>query len=119
LALAGYKSLEAPVLTDPERRRMVDLDHYLVHLRLARLYELQGNVGEAINCYRLVTARGRDGVYPRVRLAWLYLKQGMISRARGEAWQGLKRLPADVREKVETLAANLGRRIFLWWFKQR
>ena len=68
----------------------------MIHGRLARLYDRQGEVAKAINGYRMSIAKGGDGVFPRTRLAHLYLKQGQWRQSAREVWQALKMVPREL-----------------------
>ena len=64
LALRGFKPLTEAIATDFQG--LLDPDHFRIHGRLARLYDLKGEVGRAINGYRMAIAKGGDGVFPRL-----------------------------------------------------
>ena len=95
LALRGLKPLTEAIATDYQG--LLDPDHFRIHGRLARLYDRKGEVGRAINSYRMYIAKGGDGVFPRSRLAHLYLKQGQWRQSAQEVWQALKMVPREIR----------------------
>jgi len=97
LALAGRRPLEGPIITQLQGPRLLDPNHFYVHARLARLYDQEGAVDRAINGYRMSIAMGWDGVFPRLRLACLYLKRGQRRQSLQEAWQAVKSIPGDIR----------------------
>lgn len=94
LALKGHKPLSDYIAT--EYPGLADLDHFRIHGRLARLYDKQGEVAKAISGYRMSIAKGGDGVFPRTRLAHLYLKQGQWRLSASEAGLALKMAPGEV-----------------------
>ena len=94
LALRGHKPLTDYIAT--EYQGLADPDHFLIHGRLARLYDRQGEVARAISGYRMSIAKGGDAVFPRTRLAHLYLKQGQWRLSAQEAWLALKMTPQEV-----------------------
>jgi tetratricopeptide (TPR) repeat protein len=97
LALAGRRPLRGPIITQLLGPRLLDPDHFYVHARLARLYDQEGAVDRAINGYRMSIAAGWDAVFPRLRLACLYLKRGQRRQSLQEAWQAVKSIPRDLR----------------------
>jgi tetratricopeptide (TPR) repeat protein len=98
LSLAGHKSLQAPILTNPTAHRLLDPAFFRVHAILARLYELQGEIDTAINGYRISIAAGCPGVLPPLRLAHLYLKRGQWQESLKAGLQACKSLPSDLKE---------------------
>jgi tetratricopeptide (TPR) repeat protein len=109
LALKGHRPLTGHIATEP--RDLMDPDHFHIHGRLARLYDLQGNVSKAISGYRMSIAKGGDGVIPRIRLARLYLKQRQFGNSAQEAWQALKLIPSDAKKVARHLFHHLRRRV--------
>lgn len=94
LALRGHKPLTGYIAT--ENQGLTDPDHFIIHGRLARLYDMRGEVAKAISGYRMSIAKGGGGVFPRTRLAHLYLKQGQWRLSAQEAWLALKVAPGEV-----------------------
>ena len=97
LALSGHKPLERPIARYGEEVCVTDPDHCRIHARRARLYELKGEVSEAINGYRISIAGGYDGVLLRSRLAHLFLRQRQWRRAAKEVWEAGRLIPAALR----------------------
>lgn len=105
LALNGHKDLGGPIITcNEDDRRLKDSNHCYIHGRLARLYELKGDITRAITGYRISIAGGEDGVIVRSRLARLYLKQNQWRKAIEESWQAVKMIPVGLR--------RIGRQLF-------
>jgi tetratricopeptide (TPR) repeat protein len=96
LTLAGHKPLKAPIFSNLGEHCLADPDHFLVHARLARLYEQEGETDTAIVGYRMGIALGGEGFYPRYRLSCLYFRQRRWQESCTEIWQALKKLPKDV-----------------------
>ena len=107
LALRGHKPLSDYIAT--ESQGLVDPDHFRIHGRLAWLYALAGEFDRAINGYRMSIAKGGDGVFPRARLAHLYLKRHQYNESAREVWQALKIIPTDLGNAVPRLLRRLGR----------
>lgn len=110
LALKGVLPLTPAIVTRTEDSRMVDPHHFLIHGRLARLYDLQGDVLRAINGYRMCIAKGGDGVIPRAHLARLYLRQRQFVNLARESWQMLRLIPSDLKKTGLRFLRRLRRR---------
>lgn len=111
VALAGHKPLEAPIATSAECDRPSDPDHSLIHARLARLYELEGDASRAISSYQISIAGGYDGVFLRSRLAHLYLKEYRWQKSAEEVWKALKMVPFELSKAGRRLGHHLRRAI--------
>jgi tetratricopeptide (TPR) repeat protein len=107
LALRGHRPLTDYIATEYEG--LADPDHFRIHGRLARLYDLQGGGARAISGYRMSIAKGDDGVLPRILLARLYLKQRQFVNSAREAWQALKLIPFDLKDGGLRLLGRLRR----------
>lgn len=101
LALRGHKPLSDYIAT--EYQGLADPDHFIIHGRLARLYDRQGEVAKAINSYRMSIAQGGDGVFPRLRLSHLYLKQHLWQKSAQEAILAIKIMPFDLSKTSRRL----------------
>ena len=95
LALKGHKPLTDAIATDYQG--LLDPDHFRVHARLARLYDLEGEIERAISGYRMSIAQGGDGFFPRSRLAHLYGKQHQWRQSAQEAMQAIKQIPRELK----------------------
>jgi len=103
LALEGQKPLHEPIATLVRQAHFLDPEHGLIHARLARLYEIQGAMKEAINGYRMGIAGDYDTLWVRGRLARLYLKQGQRKEAIRELRQGLALIPKVWKRAVRRM----------------
>lgn len=81
LALAGERSLDAPVSSAPERGAG-DPYHGHVHAQLARLAARRGDLTEAIAGARLSLAARPRHTPTRLRLAWLRMRRVLFGAAR-------------------------------------
>jgi tetratricopeptide (TPR) repeat protein len=108
LALKGHKPLTEVISTDYQG--LLDPDHFRIHGRLARLYDLEGETERAISGYRMSIAKGGDSFFPRSRLAHLYLKQRRWRQSALEALQAIKKIPLEVKIAARR-AAKAGRRL--------
>ena len=97
LALAGGTPIDAVIVTDPGRHRMLDADHARVHAVLARLHARTGDRKRAISGYRVAIAAGHDPASVRFRLAWLYARQRQWNDTQQHVSEGLKSIPRAVR----------------------
>jgi tetratricopeptide (TPR) repeat protein len=90
LVLHGHKPLTQVIITQPPTECLMDMDHFAIHSRLARLYEVAGAIPQAITGYRLGIAGGEDGPIIRFRLIRLYLRQKKWRQAAQQTWPGVK-----------------------------
>jgi Flp pilus assembly protein TadD len=119
LALAGHKSLAAPIKTSGAVDDLLDPGHNEIHVRLAQLYEATGARAKAITALRFGIAGGFDRPLLHVRLARLYLRENQWRAAASEAWWGVKRVPVAVwTDARDTLRRSWRRLVRRWdaWF---
>ena len=105
LALKGHQPLTEAIATG--HQGLLDPDHFSIHGRLARLYELQGETVRAINSYRMSIAKDADCFGSRVRLARLYLKQRQWRKSAQEAGWAATMVPQVVRKTGRRLRRAL------------
>jgi tetratricopeptide (TPR) repeat protein len=110
LALKGFKPLTGILATE---EGLMDSEHFLIHGRLARLYEANGETERATNGLRMCIAKGGDGVLIRLRLGRLYLKQRQWQKWAQEILQAGKNLPKALALAGRRIKKG-GRRFFRW-----
>jgi len=108
LALNGHKDLAYPIITCAQHdQRLRDSNHCYIHARLARLYEMKGDIKRAITGYRISIAGGEDGTIVRGRLTHLYLKQNQWRKSTKEALEIIKRIPIDIWNGIRRMHYSL------------
>ena len=88
LVLSGHKCLARPIATE-KGHSLQDPNHLRVHFELARLYDSQGDISQAIQGYRLSLGGGYESFTGRIRLAQLYLGQLKWQQAASEVWRAM------------------------------
>ena len=96
LSLAGFRSLEASIVTCTGKNRIEDPYHHQIHAKRASLYALKGQTTEAINGYKISIAGGYDHTFIRYQLACLYLKQNNWKKALQEIWLAVMKIPSGL-----------------------
>ncbi len=109
LALAGHKPLRAPIATLPEPHRLVDPNHCEVFGQLGRLYEIRGEIAEAIKRYRISAAGVGAGPGVHWRLVRLYAESRQVNSALLQAACAVKASFFAVRDAMSSSLHRLRR----------